>query len=68
MLQVTCSGMEAQDTHEDILVVGQVGHSLDVLNIGIVIMIQVSDHEGTYQYIPVHTSTYHFQLVHTSTY
>ena len=34
VLQVTCSGMEAQDTHEDILVVGQVGHSRDVLNVG----------------------------------
>ncbi len=34
VLQVTCSGMEAQDTHEDIFVVGQVGHSLDVLNMG----------------------------------
>jgi hypothetical protein len=33
VLQVTCSGMEAQDTHEDILVVGQVGHSLDILNV-----------------------------------
>ena len=28
VLQVTCSGMEAQDTHEDILVVEQVGLSL----------------------------------------
>ena len=34
VLQVTCSGIEAQDTHEEILVVGQVGHSLDVLNVG----------------------------------
>ena len=34
VLQVTCSGMEAQDKHEDILVVGQVGHSLDILNLG----------------------------------
>ncbi len=34
VLQVSCSGMEAQDTREDILVVGQVGHSLDVLNVG----------------------------------
>ena len=34
VLQVTCSSMEAQDKHDDILVVGQVGHRLDVLNIG----------------------------------
>ncbi len=34
VLKVTCSGMEAQDTHEDIFVVGQVGHRLDVLNMG----------------------------------
>ncbi len=34
VLKVTCSGMEVQDTHEAILVVGQVGHRLDVLNVG----------------------------------
>ncbi len=37
VLQVTCSGMEAKDTHEDILGVGQVGHSLDVLNAGMLL-------------------------------
>jgi hypothetical protein len=31
VLQVTCPSMKAQDTHEDIFVVGQVGHSLDVI-------------------------------------
>ncbi len=34
VLKVTSSGMEAQDTHEDFFVVGQVGHRLDVLNVG----------------------------------
>ncbi len=34
VLSITCSGMKAQDTHEDIFVVGQVGHRLDVLNVG----------------------------------
>jgi hypothetical protein len=34
VLQVTCSSMKAQDTHENIFVVGQVGHRLDVINMG----------------------------------
>jgi hypothetical protein len=34
VLQVTCSSMKAQDTHEKIFVVGQVGHRLDVINMG----------------------------------
>jgi hypothetical protein len=34
VLQVTCPSMQAQDTHEDIFVVGQVGHRLDVINMG----------------------------------
>jgi hypothetical protein len=34
VLQVTCPSMKAQDTHEDIFVVGQVGHRLDVINMG----------------------------------
>jgi hypothetical protein len=34
VLKVTCSGMEVQDTYEDIFVVGQVGQGLDVLNVG----------------------------------
>ena len=34
MLQVARTGMEAQDAHEDILVIGQVGDSLDILNMG----------------------------------
>ncbi len=34
VLQVTCPSMKAQDTPEDIFVVGQVGHRLDVINMG----------------------------------
>jgi hypothetical protein len=34
VLKVTSSGMEAQDTHDEFFVVGQVGHRLDVLNVG----------------------------------
>ena len=34
VLQVTRSSMKAQDTHENIFVVGQVGHRLDVINMG----------------------------------
>jgi hypothetical protein len=33
VLQVTCPSLKAQDTHEDIFVVGQVGHRLDVIYI-----------------------------------
>ncbi len=34
VLQVTCPNMKEQDTLEDILVVGQVGHRLDVIYMG----------------------------------
>jgi hypothetical protein len=34
VLQVTCPSMKARDTHEGIFVVGQVGHRLDVINMG----------------------------------
>jgi hypothetical protein len=34
VLQVTCPSMKAQDTHEDIFVVGQVDHRLDVIIMG----------------------------------
>jgi hypothetical protein len=33
-LLLTCPSVKAQDTHEDIFVVGQVGHRLDVINMG----------------------------------
>jgi hypothetical protein len=59
MLKVASTSMEAQDAHGDILVIAQVVHSLDILNMGMlpkIYMIQV--HTSTYQYIPVRTSTY----------
>ena len=34
VLQVTSPSIKAQDTHEDIFVVGQVGHRLDVVYMG----------------------------------
>jgi hypothetical protein len=34
MLQVASMSMEVQDAHEDILVIGQVGHSLDIIYMG----------------------------------
>ena len=34
VLQVTSTSMKAQDTHEDVFDVGQVGHRLDVINMG----------------------------------
>jgi hypothetical protein len=34
VLQVTCLSMKAQDTNENIFVVGQLGHRLDVINMG----------------------------------
>ena len=34
VLQVTCTSMKSQDTHEDVFVVGQVGHRLDIINMG----------------------------------
>ena len=33
MLKVASTGVETQDAHEDILVIGQVGHSLDILDV-----------------------------------
>ena len=35
VLQVTCTSMKSQDTHEDVFVVGQVGQRLDIINMGI---------------------------------
>ncbi len=34
VLQVTSPSMKAEDTHEDIFVVGQVGHRLEVVYVG----------------------------------
>jgi hypothetical protein len=59
MLKVACTSMEAQDAHEDILVIAQVGHRLDILNM------RMLPKKILYKYIPVHTSTYMYILVHT---
>jgi hypothetical protein len=56
MLKVASTCMEAQDAHEDILVIGQVGHSLDILDVGM--LHKKHNISLLYQYIPVHTSTY----------
>ena len=72
MLKVasTPAGMETQDAHEDILVIGQVGHSLDILDVGM-----LHQKHSLYKFMTVHTSTYYYILVrtyfiqvHTSTY
>ncbi len=34
MLKVASTSMETQDAHEYILVIGQVSHSLDILDMG----------------------------------
>ena len=60
MLKVTSTGMDA---HEDILAIGQVGHSLDVLNVG---MGMLHNKHSLCKYITrVHTGTYLYILVRT---
>ena len=61
MLKVTSTGMETQDAHEDIIVIGQVGHSLDILDVGM-----LRQKHSLYKFMPVQTSTYRYILVHTS--
>ena len=53
MLKVASTCMEVQDAYEDNLVIGQVGHSLDILDVGMLHM-----KHSLYKYILVHTSTY----------
>ncbi len=68
MLMVASTGMETQDAHEDILVIGQVGLSLDILDVGMiwsVLPCMYEFHQCTDQYIPVCTSTYRYRRVHT---
>ena len=62
-IAATSASMEAQDAHEDILVIGQVGHSLDILDMG---MLQKK--HSLYKYILVHTCTYSYIHVRTSMY
>ena len=54
--------METYDTHEYILVVGQVGHSLEILYVGMLV------EKVYFQIILVCTSIYEYKLVHTSMY
>jgi hypothetical protein len=48
--------METQDAHEDILVIAQVSHSLDILNMGMLPKQTVDT--STYKFVQVHTRTY----------
>ena len=65
VLQVTCKSMKSQDTHEDVFVVGQVGHRLDIINMGMLYR-QITICISTYKYILVYTGMYGYVLVHTS--
>ena len=38
--------METYDAHEDILVVGQVGHRLDILDVGMLVRTCTSEHSS----------------------
>jgi hypothetical protein len=51
--------MKTQNAHEHVLVVGQVCHILDILNMGMLAKNRIySVQNSTYWYIPVHTPTY----------
>ena len=51
--------METYDAYEDILVVGQVGYSLDILDVGMLFRTCISeDIVGIYQYIHVYNTIY----------
>ena len=54
--------METYDAHEYILVVGQVGHRLEILDVGMLV------EKVYFQIILVCTSIYEYKLVHTSMY
>jgi hypothetical protein len=58
--------MKAQDTHEDIFVVGQVGHRLDVINMGRLQRPINGNHHPVS--VLVHTSMYWYILVCTCMY
>ena len=65
VLKVTSTSMETQDTHEDILIIRQVGHGFDVFNMG---MLEKNKKGGK----SVHRSTYMYNTriykVYTSVY
>ena len=62
MLEVSSTCMETYDAHEYILVVGQVGHRLEILDVGMLV------EKVYFQIILVCTSIYEYKLVHTSMY
>ena len=62
MLEVSSACMETYDAHEYILVVGQVCHRLDILDVGMLV------EKVYFQIILVCTSIYEYKLVHTSMY
>ncbi len=68
LLQVASMSMEAQDAHEDILVTGQVGHSLDVPDMGMLQKKQARSACSLYKCIELHTSMYQYVLLHTGIY
>ena len=58
--------METYDAHEYILVVGQVGHRLDILDVGMLVRTCISDDiSGIYRYIHVYTMIYVYIPVKT---
>ena len=54
--------METYDAHEYILVVGQVGHRLEILDMGMLVK------NVYFQILSVCTSIYKYKQVHTSIY
>ena len=61
VLEVASTCMETYDAHEDILVVSQVCHCLDILNVGMLVQSKVFHQE-----ISVYVGIYNDILVHTS--
>ena len=49
LLEVASTGMKTYDAHENILVVGQVGHSLEVVNVGM--LLQKNQIRCIYMYV-----------------
>ena len=51
--------METYDAHEDILIVCQISHRLEILDVGMLVKTCISsDHASIYCYIQAYTSTY----------
>ena len=66
LLEVPSMCMETYDAHEDNLVVGQVGHRLDILNVTVQVRTCISDDiSGIYRYIHVYTMIYVYIPVKT---